>query len=180
MEALFERFQITGDQRDLDESIRIIRTAVASGTHSDGEWIQLATSLCTVLRARFDVRGDLADLDEAIDLAEHTLRTNSDGFSTAALEFNLGAALGTRDRLSGTAQDRNRGLAALEMLAANDAYDLTLRIRAAHAGGVLLAEADPSRAAHLLAFAVRLLDNLVPAISKTPGGCPYVRCQVVG
>ncbi|MFG1798342.1 CHAT domain-containing protein [Nocardia sp. NPDC049149] len=160
VEALFERFHGTGDQGDLDESIRLVRAA--AGTEDDFESMSLATSLSAVLRARFQLCGDPADLDEAIDYAERVLRSNTNESDTAALEFNLGSALASRHRLSGSTHDRDCALTVLESVAVQADHDLTLRIQAAHASGVLLAREDPGRAAQLLAFAVHLLDNLAP------------------
>ncbi|MBF6339366.1 CHAT domain-containing protein [Nocardia abscessus] len=167
-QALFERFFVTGDREDLDQSIRLIRAAIpAGGGSSDVERLSLLSSLAAGLRERFHEYGDIADLDEVIDMGQEALHSTTERVPPAQLLFNLGAAFATRHGHSGTPEDRDRGLAALEQVAVTRQYDPVLRIRAAHAGGILLAGADPARAAELLAYAVHLLGDLVPRHLET-------------
>ncbi len=161
--ALLMRFELTRDSDELDQSIRLTRVALsASSTSDDDTRVPLLSCLVAALGRRFEHSGDLTDLNEVIDVGQRALHVTADRPHPDDLLYNLGVALARRHHHTGTPQDRDRALAALELVARTDGYGVRMRIRAAQTGGFLLADTDPTYAAQLLAHAVDLLDNLVP------------------
>ncbi|MEV7526382.1 CHAT domain-containing protein [Streptomyces sp. NPDC091371] len=98
---LSDEFKRTGDRATLDESVRLLRDAVAQ-TRAAPE----TNMLGTVLQARFELTGSTTDLNESIDLYRAVLgATEPSSTLHATTSGNLGSVLTSRFRLTRNQDD---------------------------------------------------------------------------
>jgi tetratricopeptide (TPR) repeat protein len=70
---LVDRFDRSGDFRDLNEAINVARQAVAASPAGSPELADYLSNLGVVLRTRFEYSGDAGDLDDAVSIGRQAV-----------------------------------------------------------------------------------------------------------
>ncbi|MBO2458465.1 CHAT domain-containing protein [Actinomadura violacea] len=160
---LYARYEADGDLDDLDRGIDCHRLAADAAGQGRAGRATLLSNLGGPLQARFDRTGDPADLDRAITVLSQARDEAAPGHPIRVnVLFNLGNVLRIRHERAGAPEDLRDAIGCMEEAAGVASAAPVSRVRAAYAGGMLAADAEPERAADLLETAVRLLPLIVP------------------
>jgi tetratricopeptide (TPR) repeat protein len=155
--ALDYRYRVTGAAGDVEDAVWALREAADSALdHPDAR--RILSNLGNVLQTLHAHTDAPSVLDDAID----TLRRAASGLPTehpyrTAINANLGNALRTRFRRDGAERDRHDAAEAFATAAQTASGQASVRIQAAAAAAVLIADHAVDRAARLLETAVLLL-----------------------
>ena len=161
--ALRDRSWGTGAQADLDASIQAGQQAVQATPADHPNRAAYLSNLGNALRNRFERTGAQADLDASIQAGQQAVQaTPANQPNRATYLSNLGDALRTRFERTGEAGDRDAAFRMYNEAASVEVAPPSVRIGAGRAGALLVADADPGRAAGLLEAAVLLLPTVAP------------------
>ncbi|CAM5620133.1 CHAT domain-containing protein [Streptomyces tanashiensis] len=161
--ALRARFQRWGDVAALDAAIDALKEAVEATPPDHPERAVYLNNLANGFMARFQRLGDVADLDAAVEADREAVdATPPDDPNRAECLNNQGKSLLTRFERSGATTDLDAAVQAYVTAMEVGSATPSVRARAGHAAGRLLASWDPGRAAELLESAVRLLPEVAP------------------
>ncbi|MFI5590017.1 hypothetical protein ACIA5G_33560 [Amycolatopsis sp. NPDC051758] len=161
--ALRLRFQHAGMVSDLDEAVEAGRAAVVATPSDHPDRAARLSNLGIALTARAEHTGVVADLDEAVLLGRAAVAATPSGHTQRAVHLsNLGQTLRTRFRQVRRHTDLAAAGASLIEASEVETAAPSMRVRAARAAGLLLAEVDVGRAAQVLESAVRLLPDMAP------------------
>lgn len=113
------RYQVSGDQADLDEALKLIRRALDVAVADDPMMPVLLLNHAGIRNQRFESRNDVADLDEAIAAGRKALA----GFSPPAPQWilastHVGNALRGRYERTGELADLDEAVAVFKTAAA--------------------------------------------------------------
>src|SRR6516165_6823953 len=75
----WDRFERSGDDRDLEEAIQIARRAAETASAGSGEEVAALSNLGAALLRRSERTGQSADLDEATEVLRRAAETASAG-----------------------------------------------------------------------------------------------------
>jgi tetratricopeptide (TPR) repeat protein len=131
------KFQHLGMLADLDETVKVGRSAAEAGLGPDGLAL-LFSDLCRALRCRYELSGIPSDLSDAIDYGQQAVRNAGAGHSfRASCLVNYSNALLQRFELLGRAQDLENGRTTAEQ-AVECAIEPTHLAGAVHASAVAM------------------------------------------
>ncbi|KAA9158558.1 CHAT domain-containing protein [Amycolatopsis acidicola] len=106
--ALMTRFQLAGDERDLESALSALRDAVRLGARDRGLDTYLL-NLCATLKLRHGRNGDPADLDEAIEVGRRAVAASEERDKLVAALTNLNSVLLTRFARTARREDLTEG-----------------------------------------------------------------------
>lgn len=161
--VLWKRHTVSEDNADLDSAVEVAQEALRLTPEDSAERGAVLNLLCGALTEHFQRSHEKGDIDEAITAARTAVDSTPPGHhSLTSFLITLGNALYFRFEQFGAPEDSAKAMTAFERAAAEPSAAPSLRVGAARAGARLLAEHEPTRAAELLASAVRLLPEVAP------------------
>ncbi len=161
--VLWKRHAVSEDNADLDAAVEVVQEALRLTPEDSAERGAVLNLLCGALTKRFQQSHEKGDIDEAITAARTAVDSTPPGhYNLTTFLITLGNALYFRFERFGTPEDSAKAMTAFERAVAEPLAAPSLRVGAARAGARLLAEHEPTRAAELLASAVRLLPEVAP------------------
>ncbi|MFG2943244.1 CHAT domain-containing protein [Streptomyces sp. NPDC048282] len=111
--ALRSQYQRTGEQDVIDESVGLLRRAVAEAPPGGAERPRYLSNLCSALRVRFDHTQLRPDIDEAVERGRQAVASSGvEKAELARYHSNLGAALSKRFAATGAHDDLDAAVAA--------------------------------------------------------------------
>jgi len=169
--ALRIRLDATGAEEDFDEAADVLQQAVVlAGEDTLSKVAALVNYALTLMshHAAETVQGETdsrVDLDAAIASLREAAAVPGEIFNRTAIQFNLASALWERFARTGEQACRDEAISLWEQAARDESAPPSQRIRAARQAAGNAAAHDPSRAAHLMESAVRLLPSIAPRSS---------------
>jgi tetratricopeptide (TPR) repeat protein len=160
---LWKRYGVLEDNADLDAAVEVAQEALRLTPEDSAERGAVLNLLSGTLTRRFQRCHEKGDIDEAIIAARTAVDSAPPGHRNLTIFLiALGNALHSRFERFGAPEDSAQAMSVFERVVAEPLAAPSLRVRAARVGAGLLAEHEPTRAAELLASAVRLLPEVAP------------------
>jgi hypothetical protein len=156
--TLLTWYLATGNVSVLDEAVVVSRNAGAAVPNSHSRWPSYRFFLGFALSLRWELTMQEADLAEAVAALRDGVAATSDGHPNYGVYMcTFGGALQAKG-------DTAKAIAVFSRAAESPSAPTVIRIDAARAAAMLLAESTPAQAADLLELGVRLLPLVAPRL----------------